>query len=270
LPQERSDPQTNPDYDEYPTIRQEILQWQTIRLTLVTVSAAAVAAIIGFAVKGLYPWEYFIVSVLLLFFLSVAVLLTGYAGAGNRMMGTYLIVFYEEEGKGWQARMGVIGKLSSKWAEKYTLNTLLTLLYAVLGFASFLLVFVAVPPEGSPAEVLASPPLPSPYMEILYYGLPSLGGLWFAFTLYVLRYHSSPSEYYRKLWRIIKRAEEVGMHRAEVIKFIHVPEKTLRAQIGEKEEKEIKVWDRRKIEEELHKVAPPNKGNKARADRKSW
>jgi hypothetical protein len=225
-------------------------------LTLVTVSAAAVAAIIGFTVKGLYQWQYFIVSFLLLFFLSVAVLLTGYAGAGNRKMGTYLLVFYEEEGKGWQSRMGVIRKLSSKSAEKYTLNRLLIPLYLVLGVASFLLIFLAVPPADAQAEVLASPPLSSPYMEILYYGLPSLGVLWFAFTLYVLGYYSDPSDYYRKLWRIIKRAEEVEMPRDEVTEFEDVPEDKLKQQIGDKKEQEIKNWDKKKIKKELQKVDP--------------
>jgi len=234
LTQGRSTPRIKQDYDEYPTIRQEILQWQTIRFTLVTVSAAAVAAIIGFTVQGLYPWQYFIVSDLLFIFLSVTVLLTWYAGTGNRKMGNYLIVFYEEEGKGWQSRMGVINDLSEHKAEKVSLNTLLTWFYLVLGLASFLLVFVNVPPKG---------PLPSPFKEVLSFGSPILLFGCFSYTLDLLRHHSSPGAYYRKLWRIIKRAEEVGMHRDEVSKFSHIPEHKLEEKIeclgGEKKIKDL-------------------------------
>jgi len=177
------------------------------------------------------------------------VLLTWYAGAGNRKMGNYLIVFYEEEGKGWQSRMGVINDLSEKKADEVKLNYLLSYLYLVLGSASLLLIFLNFPPEGYQAEGQAAPSLPSPFMEVLYLGSPILLFGYFLHTLNLLRHHSSPGEYYRKLWRIIKRAEEVGMHRDEVRKFKDIPERNLNEEI-EKEggEKKIKDLDRAKIE----------------------
>ncbi len=177
------------DYDEYPSIRQEIIQWQTVRFTLITVSSAAVAAVIGFALNSVGTKYYIFISSLLLVFLCIAVLLTWYAGVGNVKMGTYLAVFYEEEGKGWHRRHSVIKKLSRIYADKLTLNVLLAIFYLVLGIASLLLSLYD--------------------LRLPWILLPAL--LFLLLFGFLLLLFSIPSSYYRALWRILKNAEELGV-----------------------------------------------------------
>jgi hypothetical protein len=84
-------------------------------LTLFTASTAVVTGVLGVVLGGseknnLEQW-WFVVSFLLLVFLGCVALLTWFAGNGNVKMGTYVLVFHEQEAatvsrppKGWHGR----------------------------------------------------------------------------------------------------------------------------------------------------------------------
>jgi hypothetical protein len=206
--------------DEYQSTRSEILQWQTLRITLITISTALVPAILtailsmvlkdvgstsgGFVASSVLC---FVASFLLLAFLSVAVVLTWYAGTGNVKMGSYLAVFYEEGEKGWHHRHRVVNELSTVRADNLTFDKILSVFYSVLGVASLLLAFLpwlvtiyVSPEEKLPGTLYCLWTFPIVMFAVL-----------FSLVVYLLFLPKKHIEHYRALWRIIKNAEVVGI-----------------------------------------------------------
>lgn len=179
--------------EDYQSTRAEILQWQTARFTLITVSSALIVAILGIAIKdgSVQPEYYWAVSSLLLSFLLVAVLLTWYAGVANMKLGSYVAVFYEEKGKGWHKRQEAVTEGSKIRADKLRLDLLLSPFYILLGLASLSLSLL------NPRNLTLIPLL-------LFTAL-----LVFVIILFITR--PNPVPQYRLLWRIIKNAEEINI-----------------------------------------------------------
>jgi hypothetical protein len=144
-----------------------------------------------------------VASFLLLLFLSVAVVLTWYAGTGNVKMGSYLAVFYEEEDKGWHHRHRVVNELSEVRADKLKFDKILSGFYFVLGLASLLLTFLPIlisPEDKLPNTLYALRTLPVVMFALL-----------FTLVAYLLFMPENQIGHYRALWRIIKNAEVVGI-----------------------------------------------------------
>jgi len=91
---------------EYDTLRQEIMQWQARRFSLVTGSLIVVVAILGWAVNAPDKWSWTVVSSILFAMLSIAGYMTWLIGLLNTRIGTYLEVFHEEDSAdiGWERR----------------------------------------------------------------------------------------------------------------------------------------------------------------------
>jgi hypothetical protein len=91
---------------EYDTLRQEILQWQSRRFTLVTGSLLVVVAILGWAVNAPEKWSWTVVSSILFAMLSIAGYMTWLVGLLCSRIGTYLEVFHENDSAeiGWERR----------------------------------------------------------------------------------------------------------------------------------------------------------------------
>ena len=116
---------------EYELLRIEMMEWQNRRFAIVGISITLVSALLGAGqVAGAkLPWEF--VTVLGLFFLSVACLLTAYCGIANTKLATYLQVYHEVEGSRfrWETRLeafpSVIGRFEN-------LNQHISMIYLVL------------------------------------------------------------------------------------------------------------------------------------------
>lgn len=94
--------------NEYDSLRQEILNWQDKRFTMVSGSIILVTAILGIIVKNNTSISGEILSSVLLAFLTCVCLLTWYFGTSNSRLGAYIEVFYEKDTP--EKNMSNIGK----------------------------------------------------------------------------------------------------------------------------------------------------------------
>ena len=122
---------------EYECLRQEILQWQQRRFFLLSSSIVVVTAVFGLGKGGqsLIPSD-FMASILIIF-LSVACYITAYCGRSSARMGAFIQVYYEEDTREycWETENS---KFSDKYSDKFNLNSNLSVIYVVLGFAALI------------------------------------------------------------------------------------------------------------------------------------
>lgn len=121
--------------EEYQALRQEILEWQTRRFTIVSGAIVVVTAVLGWITQNPDEWPWAIASTVLLAPLACACYLTWLFGSFNARLGTYLEVFHEsKEGRrGWEER----NREFRAGLEILNLNAALALVYLVLGGVSF-------------------------------------------------------------------------------------------------------------------------------------
>ena len=131
--------------EEYTTLRQEILYWQSVRFVLLGASAAFVSGIVGFLQKnsdsvGKEWWPLF--SAGLLIFLILATGLSRHAGRNNAKIGAYLRIFHEPRrvSEDPNSTLGWEGRLQHFKRHKRLLSEWLFGFYLFLGAVS-----VAVP-----------------------------------------------------------------------------------------------------------------------------
>jgi hypothetical protein len=172
---------------EYDTLRQEIMQWQSRRFSLVTGSLIIVVAILGWAVNAPDKWSWTVVSSILFAMLSIAGYMTWLVGLLNSRIGTYLEVFHENDSAeiGWERRQrGRKGNfISSKGA------------YATMFFGVGI-ISLAV----SLTVCKATPTKPS----IILFSLFTTS---FLSTVMVLAFGKRPWDKYIKQWQQIKSQE---------------------------------------------------------------
>jgi hypothetical protein len=91
---------------EYETLREEILQCQSRRFSVVTGSLVIVFAILGWVVSAPDKLSWTLVSSLILFLLTIAGCMTWLIGRSNSGISTYLEVFHEKGSTeiGWERR----------------------------------------------------------------------------------------------------------------------------------------------------------------------
>ena len=136
--------------EEYASLRQEVLEWQSRRFLLVSTSITLVTGIIGIGL-GVLKDLWIIASSLLLLFLTCAVILSWYAGRANAKISAYLVVFHDSSGSdnktgGWESRLMRLKKKPK--VDFFTLNHCLTAIYTVLGIVSVLIPWLVA---GKPA-----------------------------------------------------------------------------------------------------------------------
>ena len=120
------------DLKEYDALRNELLQWQSRRITLVNISAIVITALLGIE-KSTTAQDWAVVSSVLLLFLACVCYLTSYCGASSRTIGTYL-EHYHGKSK-WEERLG---QFKSRTLRKFVnLNTGLALIYLVMGVLAY-------------------------------------------------------------------------------------------------------------------------------------
>src|SRR5829696_5488085 len=222
LQAQNTTPNEPPDMkEEYPSVRAEILQWQTLRyLTLaasVAITSGFLTFVLGRSAEGTnLPTEtlggwWVLVPIALLMFLTCAMAITWYAGNGNAKMATYLKVFYEERGEepdpqtghptgvGWESRHAAFKNPRPgspplprrAYIDKiFNLNQLLAIFYLLLGAGSVALPFI----------ILGNLSLPWQSIFLLFALLPFLAILMVLFL-------ATPAKEYAKLWRTIKAQE---------------------------------------------------------------
>lgn len=131
--------------DEYPTLRAEILQWQSFRFVVLGATTALGTAIS--AVSNSHDWLFQVNALLL--FVALAALLSFFASRGNVMLGEYLRRFHEpHEGVpelefytfGWETRRRQFGQYAG-WSWGLSLPRILALFYVLIGTAFSFLIF---------------------------------------------------------------------------------------------------------------------------------
>ena len=172
---------------EYDTLRQEIMQWQSRRFSVVTGSLVIVIAILGWSVNAPDKWSWTVVSSMLFAMLSIAGYMTWLLGLLTSRISTYLEVFHEDDSDdlGWERRHRKPARnfISSKGA------------YATMYFGVGL-ISLAV----SSAVCKAQPTMPS---IILF----SVFAASFLSMLIVLAFGKRPWDKYIKQWKEIKAQE---------------------------------------------------------------
>jgi hypothetical protein len=171
-----------------------------------------VTGILGFGLKDLEKlgeW-WVIVPTLLLNFLGCTTLLTWFAGNGNAKMGSYLVVFYEEEGtendsgEGWESRLDKMNALSR--VERLSLNWFLVWLYLVLGLVSFFVPLGAAAEASTKADQLWGP------LQIMAVAIASLI---FAGPLILILKFSYTRVDYKEEWRRVREEEQQGKEQSQ-------------------------------------------------------
>ena len=91
---------------EYDTLRQEALLWQTRRFTVVSASLVLTGAVLGWAHGTQEFRQAASLSCFLLVFLSTAIYLSPYCGIASAKIGAYIQVFHETRDTScrWQTR----------------------------------------------------------------------------------------------------------------------------------------------------------------------
>jgi hypothetical protein len=117
---------------EYEALRNELLQWQSRRFTLVSTSAIVITALLGLE-KSTNSQEWTVVSSALILFLACVCYLTSYCGASSRTLGTYL-EHYHGRSK-WEKRLQSFKSESLR--KVVNLNTGLALIYLVMGLLAY-------------------------------------------------------------------------------------------------------------------------------------
>ena len=130
---------------EYESLRQEIMYWQQRRFLILSASIVVVTAVFSLSKGEQSVVPASIVSTILLSFLSVMCFVTAYCGNSCSKIGSYLQVFHEESAGdlNWETanyKFSCISKDSKETgSEKFSnfnLNSNLSAIYLVLGFAS--------------------------------------------------------------------------------------------------------------------------------------
>ena len=123
---------TEIDLMEFEALRNELLQWQSRRITLVNTSAIVITALLGLEKSNISP-DWAAVSSVLLLFLACVCYLTAYCGASGRTLGTYL-EHYHGKSK-WEERLGKFK--SGSLRKVVNLNTGLAFIYLVMGVLAY-------------------------------------------------------------------------------------------------------------------------------------
>jgi len=169
---------------EYETLREEILQWQSRRFSVVTGSLVMVIALLGWAVSAPDKWSWTAISAMLLGMLTVAGCMTWMIGLLNSSISTYLEVFHEEGSTeiGWERRHRKFTKsfVSSKAA------------YATMYLGAGILSLAV-----SKGVCRAQPTWPS---RIAFYGF----GVAFLLMLFLMIFGARPWKKYVSMWKRIK------------------------------------------------------------------
>lgn len=178
--------------EEYQALRQEILEWQTRRFTIVSGAILVVTAVLGWITQSPNEWPWPVASALLLAPLACASYLTWLFGTFNARLGTYLEVFHEsKEGrKGWEER----NKAFRAGSEMLNLNAALALVYLVLGGVS-LFVPIAVA-EGDTTG--------------FQYVVLALAAAAFVSAILYVALRSYPRDAYVVKWKSIRENERSG------------------------------------------------------------
>lgn len=173
--------------EEYEALRAEMLAWQNRRFIVVTASISLVVGILGLEgvteATSRVDWE--LVSSLLIFLLGSAEALTWYGGQAPAKIAAYIIVYHEAQAPGWETRLK---NLKGERLDRFSLNRMLTLIYAGLGILSLLIPWAA---------------RKEPIFDFvhLWHLVPTF--CWFVFGLYLLVL-PLPRERFEHLWNKMK------------------------------------------------------------------
>lgn len=172
--------------EEYQALRQEILEWQTRRFTIVSGAIVVVTAVLGWITQNPDEWPWAIASTVLLAPLACACYLTWLFGSFNTRLGTYVEVFHEStEGRsGWEKR----NREFRTGREILNLNTALALVYLVLGGVS-----VCVPIAVAKGDTSG-----------FQFAVFALSATVFVSTILLVALHSYPRDDYVTKWKGIK------------------------------------------------------------------
>ena len=173
---------------EFETLRQEIIQNQSRRLTLASGSIIMVTAILGWVISSPDAWPGGIISSLLLAVLIAPCCLTTMYARANARISTYIEVFHEDgpPGMGWEGRIRQY-HADFGW---FDLNKALSLLYLGIGIVSVVI----------PRSVCTKT------MESWY--LLSVTIIVFFVVLIFMAFYSYPKERCIRNWKEIKEREE--------------------------------------------------------------
>jgi hypothetical protein len=89
---------------EYASLRQEIIEWQGRRMATTSGTVVVVTALLGWIVQSPSRWVWADASAILLVAIASAAWLTYIFGMNAVRIGTYLQVFHEAAGQGWESR----------------------------------------------------------------------------------------------------------------------------------------------------------------------
>lgn len=170
---------------EYEALRQEILQWQSRRFTIVGGSIIIVTTILGWIITTPAKWSWEIASILPLAFLISACYLTWLFSRFNVMIGAYLEVFHESD---WDRRVRVF----KSGIKAIRLNSALALLYSGLGVISVVISYTVCSKPSTKFGI----------------GLFVAVFLLFVFMLTNLTFLSYPRKRYVSRWQKIKTQEQ--------------------------------------------------------------
>ncbi len=172
--------------EEYGIIRDEMLQWQSRRFTLVSLSVSVVTAVLALdLLKDQQAGSSWVVlSTILLAFLAVMSILSWYCASANAKASAYLKCFHEDYAQGqprssflWESRLS---RLSSLGGNPLHMNQLLVVLYLVLGF---LVTFVPWQASGEPLAALKSESIIISWIVLLAANLTNFFR-WFLYGFY--------------------------------------------------------------------------------------
>ncbi|MBA7493703.1 hypothetical protein ES702_04265 [subsurface metagenome] len=182
---------------EYEALRQEILQWQSRRFTVVGGSIVIVTAILGWVTMAPEKWSWAIASVLPLTFLVSVCYLTWLFIRFNIRIGTYLQVFHESA---WERRKRAFLRDIKKFRrgiKTFRLSWGLALLYGGLGVVSIVIPHTVCLKPSTKPEI------------ILFTAVAFL----FVFMLVVLAFFPHPTQLYISQWQKMKDQEAGGQAR---------------------------------------------------------
>jgi len=171
---------------EYETLRSEILQWQSRRFTVATITVGFITALEGCVITNSKQWSWDVASLFVVLLLSNAAYLTRLFSRFNTFIGAYLDVFH---GSLWNKRQ----RKFKEDVKHFNLNHALSLLYMSILIISLCINFAVC--DKKPSAFLVS------LFVIIFLVL--------AFLLWQLVFKSYPWIDYLEKWTVVKDQEKI-------------------------------------------------------------